>query len=281
MGKSIDITGKRYGKLTVLRKTDERDSSGCVMWECACDCGTIKNVSTNCLNRGTVKSCGCEQIRLEDLTGKKFGRLTVVELDRYDPKSHSTKWKCVCDCGKEKTVLASCLKSGNTTSCGCYDLEQKSKRSWKHGIGNENRLYRIWGGMKSRCYSTADRNYKRYGGRGIKVCKEWLSDFTVFQSWALSHGYQDSLSIDRIDNDGDYTPDNCRWATKKVQSNNRRTNVYITYNGETHTLAEWADITGIKELTLAQRKRFGWSDSECIEVPVSPKNNQTTRKEKQ
>lgn len=162
MGRSVDITGKRYGKLVVLRKTTGRDSAGCVLWECRCDCGNIKLVSTNCLNTGSVQSCGCGQNKLEDLTGRRFGRLTVIELDKYETKNHSTRWKCICDCGKEKSVLAGCLKSGNTTSCGCYSSEQKSKRSRKHGFGNENRLYRIWSCMKTRCYSPADPNYKRH-----------------------------------------------------------------------------------------------------------------------
>lgn len=277
MGVSIDLVGRTYGKLTVLRKTLERDASGCVMWECKCDCGTIKAFSTNVLNSGKVTSCGCGQNRLEDLTGRRFGRLTVVALDHYESTSHSTRWKCLCDCGKEKSVLASSLKSGNTTSCGCYSSEQKSKRSKTHGFGNENRLYRIWSDMKSRCYSQADRNYKRYGARGIEICAEWRYNFIAFRTWALSHGYDDSLSIDRIDNDGPYSPDNCRWATKRTQNNNRRTNVFITYHGETHTAAEWSNITGIKAATLVARKRHGWSDTECIEVPALQSNNQTTR----
>lgn len=278
MGKSVDLTGRKYGKLTVLHKTSERDSAGCVMWECQCECGTIKLFSTNVLNSGKVKSCGCQQIRMEDLTGKRFGRLTVVCLDRYEETSHSTRWKCVCDCGKEKSILASCLKTGNTTSCGCYSSEQKSKRSKTHGVGNESRLYRIWSSMKSRCYSEADRNYKRYGARGITICPEWRSDFAAFQSWAIENGYSDDLSIDRINNDGPYSPENCRWTTKKTQNNNRRTNIYISYNGETHTLAEWAEITGINAATLAARKRNGWSDAECLEIQPEPQNNQTTRK---
>lgn len=280
MGKSIDLTGKKFGKLVVIRKTEKRDQSGCIMWECRCDCGSTKNVSTNCLNKGTVKSCGCEQNRLEDLTGMRFGRLTVISLDRYDPKNHSTRWNCLCDCGTEKSVFASCLKSGGTTSCGCYSSEQKSKRSRTHGFGNENRLYRIWIGIKSRCYSKSNHNFERYGARGIFVCDDWRNSFETFREWALSSGYRDDLSIDREDNNGPYSPQNCRWATKKVQNNNRRTNVYITYNGETHTLSEWSEITGIKALTLASRKRAGWSDTECIEIPVKKSNNQTTRNPK-
>lgn len=278
MGKSVDLTGRTYGKLTVLRKTSDRNSAGCVMWECRCECGTVKSFSTNVLNGGKVKSCGCGQNKLEDLRGKRFGRLTVIALDKYEPTSHSTRWFCRCDCGKEKRVLASCLKSGKVTSCGCYSSEQKSRRSKTHGYGNEDRLYRIWSGMKSRCYSPDDRNYQRYGARGVEICPEWRSDFMTFRTWAVSHGYEDSLSIDRLDNDGPYSPDNCRWATKRTQNNNRRTNVYITYNGETRTAAEWARITGIKEATLVMRKRNGWSDAECLEILPTPQNNQTTRR---
>lgn len=280
MGKSIDLTGKRYGKLTIIGKTSERDKAGNVMWECKCDCGKTKLYSTNSLNRGLVTSCGCGQIKLEDLTGKRFGRLTVVELDRYSAESHGTRWICRCDCGNKKSILASCLKNGTTVSCGCYASEQKSKRSKTHGFGNSDRIYRIWSGIKSRCYSTSDRNFKRYGARGITVCEEWREDFMSFRKWALSNGYGDNLSIDRIDNNGAYSPENCRWTDKKTQSNNRRTNVYISYRGEARTLAEWASITGIKEFTLASRKRNGWSDEECIEVPVSQSNNQSTRRKK-
>lgn len=278
LGKSIDLAGKRYGKLIVVCKTDKRDAAGCVMWECRCDCGNTKLYSTNELNRGSVTSCGCGQNKMEDLTGQRFGRLTVIKLDKYSPKSHGTRWLCKCDCGKQKSILASCLKKGLTTSCGCFSSEQKSKRTKTHGFGNEDRLYRIWSSMKSRCYSHADRNFKRYGARGIRICPEWRTDFLKFREWSIANGYQDGLSIDRIDNNGEYSPDNCRWADRTTQSNNRRTNVFITYRGETHTIAEWALITGIKAATLASRKAHGWSDEDCIEIPVSQSNNQATRK---
>jgi hypothetical protein len=278
MGKSIDLVGKDFGHLTVLRKTSERNASGCVMWECLCVCGNKKLYSTNDLNKGSAKSCGCMQTQFEDLTGKRFGRLVVLASEGYHEKSHSVQWKCRCDCGKEKIVLGGNLKTGKTVSCGCYSSEQKSLRSWKHGIGNENRLFRIWAGIKQRCYNPNVRNYKRYGARGITMCDEWLDSFLTFQKWALENGYSDNLSIDRIDNNGNYCPENCRWTSTKKQNNNRGTTVFITYKGETHSVAEWSEITGIHASTLAQRKRNGWSDVECLEVPVDVKNNQTTRK---
>lgn len=274
MGKSINIIGKKYYKLLVVGKSNERGRDGSIMWECVCDCGNTKLVSTNSLNVGAVKSCGCLNVK-DNLIGKRFGRLVVVEDGGYSASGHTRLCRCICDCGNEKDINASSLKRGTTVSCGCYSSEQKSLRSKTHGIGNESRLYRIWSGMKSRCYSTKDRNYFRYGGRGIEVDDVWRYDFIAFQKWALENGYSDELSIDRKNNDGPYSPDNCRWATRLDQSNNRRTSVTITYHGETRTVAEWSKITGIKSATLAQRKRNGWDDKDCIETPVnskSPKN---------
>lgn len=268
MGKSVNIVGKKYGRLLVTGKSDRRGADGSIMWDCLCECGGKKLVSTNALNTGSVKSCGCMQNKFVDLTNQKFGRLTVTSCAGYDNKGHSYKWNCICECGKSVVVLGSSLKAKRTVSCGCYSSEQKSIRSKTHGVGNENRLYRIWSGMKTRCYSQADHNYKRYGARGITMDENWRNDFVAFREWALQNGYKDDLSIDRIDNDGPYSPQNCRWSSKKDQNNNRRTNTYITYKGETRTVSEWAEITGIKKATLAQRKRNGWTDEECIEVPV-------------
>lgn len=276
MGAFVDRTGLKYGKLTVIEKTDKRDAGGSVVWRCKCDCGNIIDVSGNALTR--QKSCGCAGNRFDDLTGKSFGRLKVTEYVGKDEKGHTTLWKCLCSCGSEKIFRASCLKNGTTVSCGCYNIERIRERSYKHGIGNEDRLYRIWSGMKHRCYTSGHRSYKDYGERGIKVCDEWRYSFLNFREWALANGYSDKLSIDRIDVNGDYTPDNCRWATATEQANNTRNNVYLTYKRETHTLAEWGRISGINPLTLAARKRSGWSDEECLEIPPSQSNNQNTRK---
>ena len=141
-----------------------------------------------------------------------------------------------------------------------------------HGFGFENRLYRIWSNMKGRCYSKTSSVYNIYGARGITVCDEWKNDFLAFRKWALENGYDENAkrmdcTLDRINVDGNYCPENCRWVDIKTQANNRRTNVFITYNEETHTISEWAEITGIKPLTLASRKRKGCSDKDCIEIP--------------
>lgn len=168
-------------------------------------------------------------------------------------------WFCKCDCGNNNIISANKLTSGKTKSCGCLKKETaKPPVIVKHGM-SYSRLYQVWKDMKGRCCDLNNKRYANYGGRGIKVCDEWLT-FENFCKWALSDGYSDDLTIDRINNDGNYEPSNCRWATKKIQANNRRTNHLLTYKGETHTLKEWAEITGINYSTLVARiNRLGWS----------------------
>ncbi len=259
-----DITGQRFGKLVAIEPTEKREGNGSVVWKCQCDCGNVTYVSQNTLR--IQRSCGCEAIRLDDLTGKRFGRLTVVKLIGYDKKSNRTKWECVCDCGNRTVVGASDLKSGNTKSCGCLAREAIGERSFKHGFGTEDRLFRIWCGMRRRCDNEKAQDYERYGARGIRVCQEWEDSFLNFREWALANGYQDNLTIDRKDNNGDYCPENCRWADCLTQNNNRRSNVYLTCDGMTMTIADWARKVGIKPLTIAARKRAGWSDEDCVKI---------------
>ena len=176
--------------------------------------------------------------------GDKFGRLVVVS-DLGIINGHRMS-ECVCNCGNKVIVRNSSLSSGNTQSCGCLRLERSISAMTKHGQ-SKSRLYRIYVDIKTRCYTPTHINYHNYGGRGIKVCEEWLGEqgSTRFIEWALSNGYSDSLSIDRIDVDGNYSPSNCRWSTIKEQSNNKRTNIRYTYNGETKTIAEWAETWGV------------------------------------
>ena len=188
--------------------------------------------------------------KIIDLTGQRFGRLVVVK--RVDNKGQHPAWLCKCDCGNECIVTGSHLKSGHSQSCGCLQKERTSKSRKRHGLC-DSRQYSIWTNMKSRCSNQEDHAYKYYGGRGITVCDEWKSDFQAFYYWAMANGYQDNLTLDRIDVNGNYEPSNCRWVSMKEQSLNKRSNHLITYNGETLTITQWADRLGIDKMVLFAR----------------------------
>jgi hypothetical protein len=176
-----------------------------------------------------------------DLTGKKFGRLTVIKRDGND-KHRAVMWLCKCDCGKISRARGSSLSSGLILSCGCQRTENIVQAIKKHG-DYEYRLYTIWIKMKHRCegFTNEEKIIKNYRERGIKVCDEW-HDYLVFKEWALSNGYADDLSIDRIDNNGNYCPENCRWSNSKTQ-----------------TLKQWSDESGIKYSVLRGRiQDSGW-----------------------
>lgn len=272
MGKTIDLIGQRFGRLTVVSKAESK--CGRTTWHCKCDCGNKRDILAINLTRGFTKSCGClhnEQLgerRLIDLSGQKFGRLLVLE--RAENHGRQTYWKCRCDCGNIKEINGSKLKNGHTKSCGCLSKEITSEMSRTHGM-SDTRLYRIYKKMYRRCYKPKTKSFENYGGRGITICTEWLGEhgFENFAKWSTENVYNDNLSIDRKDNDKGYSPENCRWATAKEQANNTRSTVFLTYNGETKPASEWSEITGIRQDTLTMRKRSGWSDEECIEVPLN------------
>ena len=191
--------------------------------------------------------------KFDDLSGKKFGKLTVIKLAKTPSGQAGAYWECRCDCGNKKIVRAATLKNGDTKSCGCAKFSGVTN----HGL-YKTRLHTIWLLMRDRCLNKNSTNYKRYGGRGISVCEEW-NEFKPFYDWAMANGYKDGLSIDRIDNNGDYCPSNCRWATRVEQANNTRRNRWIEYNGETHTLAEWGRLYNIPYDKLWSRLSYGWS----------------------
>lgn len=204
-----------------------------------------------------------------DLTGQRFGKWTVVKRLENN-KNNKAMWLCRCDCGTEKAVLGESLKSRKSQNCGCGRKESVAARNRKNRKYEcRGRLYHIWTGIKQRCFNPNEPAYPRYGGRGIVVCDEWKDNFGVFRTWAFASGYNDDLSLDRIDNNGNYEPSNCRWATGVEQNNNRRNNYLITYNGETHTMPEWARITGICYGTLKTRIRKGWSPERALTTPVN------------
>lgn len=202
--------------------------------------------------------------KLIDLTGQRFGRLTV--LHRVLPnKDGPAVWRCHCDCGKETDVVSSSLKNGHTKSCGCIRAESIKSIATIHGK-RQTRLYRIWLSMKNRCNNPNYHHYDRYGGRGIVVCDKWQSNFQAFWEWAMANGYQDDLSIDRIDNDKGYSPDNCRWATAKEQANNLSSNRMIHFGSETHNLAQWSEIQKLSINTVNYRLRAGWTIEEALNL---------------
>lgn len=196
-------------------------------------------------------------MKFEDLTGKKFQRLTVVERVFKENKKE-TYWLCVCDCGKETTVMSQHLKDGHTSSCGCLQKEKVKSMMTEHGMSN-TKLFKVWRGIIDRTMYPSSKSYKHYGQRGITICSEWYESFETFYKWAIENGYKEGLTLDRVDVDGNYTPDNCRWTGWKEQENNRTNNHIITYKGETHTMKEWSEIRGIKYSTLSMRiNKWHW-----------------------
>lgn len=171
-------------------------------------------------------------------------------------------YACKCDCGHSKTVRGTHLTNGLIRSCGCLQSEASRERRLTHGKA-ETRAYSIWGGMKVRCYTETNHTFAQYGGRGIKVCDRWLSNFEAFLA-DMGEPPSRRHTLDRIDNDGDYEPDNCRWATKRQQANNRRSSRSITALGTTRTLAEWSRVTGVPHNTIWNRINVGWPPDEAL-----------------
>jgi hypothetical protein len=201
------------------------------------------------------------------MVGKRFGMLTVIKEAENPYGIKKAAWECKCDCGKSIVAIGDLLRRGYYSSCGCQKAKRMHDVAFKHGKSN-TRLFKIWSCMKQRCYYPRYTDYHCYGGRGIKVCEEWLADFQNFYIWAINSGYKSNLSIDRIDVNGDYSPDNCRWATPKEQANNKTTNHLLTYNGETHTLQEWADIKKLNYDCLKARiNDLGWDVHDALEKP--------------
>ena len=209
--------------------------------------------------------------KFQDLTGQRFGRLVVIERaeDYVRPNGHpQVQWRCKCDCGNEKITVAYSLTHGLCTSCGCARTERIVNMNYEHGQSNSS-LYRRWQHMKDRCYNPNDKRYKNYGRRGIKVCDEWLNSFENFYNWAVNNGYQEGLTIDRIDVDGNYEPSNCRWVTTKEQQFNKRNNKRFFHDGKNLTLPEWSEILHISLDTLVSRiYTRGWNVERALTEPV-------------
>ena len=191
--------------------------------------------------------------RIKDLTGMKFGRLTVIGIGEKIGRRQF--WICECECGNIKSARSDSLQDGRIKSCGCLKRETDRinvSKNHKHKMSG-TRIYNTWQGMKARCYNIHDARYHNYGGRGIRVCDEWINDFSAFYEWAINNGYSDELTIDRINVNGNYEPSNCRWSDIKTQCNNRTTNIRITIGNATKTLMEWCEIFELDSKTVYAR----------------------------
>jgi hypothetical protein len=267
MGTFLDLTGKRFGKLIAISYSpgSRRNEGG---WLCKCDCGKDTFVSGANLRTGNTKSCGC--LVFKNIAGQKFGKLTVLKQDGFS-RNGEALWLCRCECGNEKIINGSNLRRGHIVSCGC------KSPNYKHGMRN-SLIYKKHAEMLCRC---RNKNNPLYGGRGITVCDQWHR-FEPFYEWALSTGYHDGLSLDRIDPNGNYEPSNCRWADSFVQAQNQRvarnnstgiSGVYpkgdkfacsITANGKRKHLGTFETIEEAKEVRIkAEFELWGWSKTEA------------------
>lgn len=256
--------GMVIGNLRVVEEL-EPGPKGMRRWLCHCECGNDVVANNSVLLNRTMTTCGCTG-QAEDLTGQRFGMLTVLSR-ATNSSSGVSRWLCKCDCGNEKIVNIHILKhKTRVPSCGCYGKKKNDERSTKHGLTGTH-LWRVWQGMKQRCYNPQNVRYDRYGGRGIYVCDRWKDNFENFYS-DMGASYQPGLQLDRIDNDGPYSPENCHWVTVKENSRNRGNNVVVESLYGEMTIPELAETSGVNEGTLRSRLRLGYPE-ELLTVPLS------------
>lgn len=198
--------------------------------------------------------------KIKNIAGQKFNMLTAIKIASHSP----LKWECRCDCGNICCVRAGNLMHGKQKSCGCLSRRGNPKHNQSY-----TRVYRIYAKIKRRCFAEDDPAFPRYGGRGITMCNEWKDSFESFSHWAYASGYRDDLSIDRIDNDGNYSPENCRWANVYEQANNKRNSTRYSYQGKTQTLASWCREKNMSYKVVWYRLSKGWPFEEAISKPVS------------
>lgn len=278
MGRKLhDHSGELYGLWTVLQYVGDRK------YLCRCRCGTERLVRGDVLKSGLSKSCGCDTKRLqslskieqgpkEDLTGRRFGRRTVI---RY---AGNSSWLCRCSCGAESVVQTGRLNFGDSMSCGCLSADLTSERNRKYPP-NTQKLKGVYYAMHDRCEKPNLKHYSRYGMRGIKVCDEWSGEngLANFIEWSLKNGYDPKAehgekTIDRIDNDGPYSPENCRWVTQTENSNNRSTSRFLEYNGERKTFADWARCFNVPyHIFYTRVARLHWNVEDAVSKPIEPR----------
>ena len=246
------------------------------MWRCICECGNEKIARNKNLIEGITTDCGCVSGKGYK-QGQKIARLTLL---KEIPACRGRSWECLCDCGNKLTVNESLIRNGSVKSCGCLAKEYKSVGNVIHNLCN-TRINKIYQGMKNRCSLKSSISYKNYGARGIKVCDEWLGENGIinFYNWAIANGYNDNLTIDRIDNNGDYEPSNCRWTTRLEQQNNTRINRWFEYKGERLTLSQITRKYNINISTFCHRlRRYNGDIDKCIIEPIRKEMSRVKKK---
>jgi hypothetical protein len=240
MVRKVDLIGQTFDRLTVICEVPQI-YTGRVRWKCLCSCGKVKEVDGRLLRNGAVRSCGCliNADKKQPMVGLRFGRLTVIEEHPVRALDGHVIWLCLCDCEATTLVAGHSLRAGDTNSCGCLCKEETGDRFRLHG-GSGDPEYLSWLSMKRRCLYKKDKDYHRYGGREISICAPWLSSFEQFKA---DMGIRPlGTSLDRINNEGNYTPENCKWSTPKEQANNRR--------ARTETLPDFSTLICPKEKQL-------------------------------
>ena len=270
MSATIDITEQCFGRLVVIERVFPNTPAKQARWRCRCDCGKETTTITHSLKSGKTCSCGClgsektiarNKKGTIDLKGQRFGGWLVIERAEIS-KGKGSRWKCICDCGNIKIVNGFYLRKGISTSCGCMRQENR-KKNWKGSGLTRTRLGNIHYHMMRRCYDPNCKSFEDYGNRRIKVCEEW-HDLKTFYMWAISNGYSDNLTIERIDNNLGYYPENCTWIPKADQSKNRRNNHWMTLKGETRPMEEWSRLLGIPRSTIEWRLRNGRTEEQAL-----------------
>lgn len=269
MGKRIDLTGKRFGSLTVIKESGSNKFKS-RLWECVCDCGTVTRIATSALTSGNSKSCGCGK-RLQpartrkDYTGYKVGILTVIGEPKQRRSSRRREFICLCECGNQTIVSQANLIGKRVKSCGCYHPNAGTHQRTVGGC--HDATYLSWRGAKERCENPNHMSYRHYGGRGIQMCDRWRYSFEAFLE-DMGERPGSEYTIERNDTNGHYEPSNCRWATRTEQARNTRSNPRYEFDGKVLTLPEWAEITNISVGTLRMRLRRGVTIGEALTTSV-------------